>query len=136
MTQSTLRNGPDDNGLFGFGQFGTFFFDDFGRGLVNERGIRQFAAHSRNFAVQALDFLVQARQLCIFVDQAGHGYQHFHFTNQSGGGQRRFGTVLQHGDRFELSQLFQQGVVFGQAALVFAADLRKRSRNDCPRVWS
>ena len=41
-----------------------------------------------------------------FVDQAGHRHQHFHLTNQSGGRQRGFGTVLQHGDRFEFSQPF------------------------------
>ena len=58
-------------GLFGLGQFGAFFLDDFGWRLVNETGVGQLAADSLHFTLQTLDFLVQTRQFRTFVDQAG-----------------------------------------------------------------
>src|SRR5450830_474065 len=115
-------------GLFGLGQLGAFLLDDFGRRLVDERGIRQLTADSLHFALQALDFLVQARQFGALVDQPGHRHQHFHLTDQGGRGERCFVASAEYGDRFELGQLLQQLLVLAQATLVLGTDVLQVQR--------
>src|SRR3989338_10225202 len=74
--------------LFRFGELGALLVEHLGRRLGDEALVGQLAADPADLAVQALDFLVQARQFSVLVDQPGHGHQHFHLADQGGGGHR------------------------------------------------
>src|SRR5690606_40874180 len=60
--------GELDQRLFGLGQLGAFLLDHRRRGLVDEAGVAHLAADALHLALQATDFLVQARQLGLLVD--------------------------------------------------------------------
>ena len=114
-------------GLFGLGQLGALLVDYRRRGLVDEAGVGQLAADALYLALQAGNFLVQARQLGILVDQPGHRHQHAHLADQGDGGQRLALLGAQYAHRFQLGQLGQQWLEVAQAAAILPGISRSGS---------